>query len=254
MESKNFKLPNSPIVEAIIDIDCDLEPNLDFNQIEQKAKDFLQSDYPNTHRQMFQGQSITPKDKQTVTIGFHQGLQAVQFRSEDGKQLVQFRPVGYSFNRLSPYEGLDEYLPEIERTWDSFVAITNPIKIRKVGLRNINRILLPLTESKVSLEDYLAIGPKPPCQNLTLTGFLNQHMAIEPSTKHQVNILMSTQSSEDDQLPLILDIDAFSTVPVKGLLWKDIVHVIRQLRILKNNVFSSILTEKCLTLFSHQQS
>jgi uncharacterized protein (TIGR04255 family) len=247
-------LPHSPIVEAIIDIDCDLPSNLDFKQIEQAAKDALQDLYPNVRHRMFQGQSITPKDKQTVTIDFHQGLQAIQFQSKDKKQLIQFRPAGYSFNRLSPYEGLDKYLPEIKRTWESFVDIVHPVKIRKIGLRNINRILLPLNEDNRILEDYLAIGPKPPCQNLILTGFLNQHVTIEPETGHQVNILMSTQSPEDGKLPLILDIDAFSVSPTKNLQWEVIDNVIHQLRNLKNNVFESTLTKKCLTLFSHQQS
>lgn len=253
MKSESFKLPHPPIVEAIIDIDCDLPPKLDFSQVERTAGDVLQDAYPKMRRQMLQGHSITPKDEQTLSIGIHHGLQAIQFFSEDEKQLTQFRPAGYSFNRLNPYEGLDKYLPEIERTWALFVQIVKPVKIRKIGLRTINRISLPL--NNLRLEDYLATGPRlPPCHNLTFTDFLNQHMAIEPATGHQVNILMSTQPSEGEKLPLILDVDAFSMNPIEGLQWEVIHTVILQLRTLKNNVFKSILTEKCMTLFSHRQS
>lgn len=135
------------------------------------------------------------------------------------------------------------------------MEIVKPVKIRKIGLRTINRILLPLNQGNLRLEDYLATGPKlPPCHDLTFTGFLNQHMAVEPATGHQVNILMSTQPYEGEKLPLILDVDAFSMNPTKGLQWEVIHTVIRQLRALKNNVFKSILTEKCLTLFSRRQS
>lgn len=254
MEPRPFKLKSPPIIEAIIDIDCDLPPNLDFNQIEQTAKEHLQDRYPNIHHQMFQGQSFTPdpKDEKAVTIGFHKGLQAIQFRSKDERQLIQFRQGGYSFNRLSPYEGFDKYLPEIESTWESFTNIVSPVKIGRVGLRTINRILLPYPSSQdnLNLEEYLATGPKsPPCNNLTLTGFLNQHMAIEPETKNQVHILMSTQSPEDNKLPLILDINAFSTPLIKDLQWDSIESLILQLRTLRTNVFKSMLTEKCLTLF-----
>jgi len=251
---KDFNLPFSPIVEAVIDIDCDLPPNLDFHQVEKTAKAALAGTYPKTRRQMLHAQSITPKDNQSFDIGIHQNLQAIQFRSEDEKQLTQYRKAGYSFNRLSPYEGLDKYLHEIERTWNLFVDIAKPVKIRKIGLRTINRILLPIHQGALRLEDYLATGPElPRCHNLTFTGFLNQHMAIDPETKHQVTILMSTQPIEGKLLPLILDIDAFSGEPVKDLQWESIQPVVQQIRTLKNDVFKSILTKQCQNLFTIQQ-
>lgn len=68
----------------------------------------------------------------------------LQFLKNDEKQLVQIRPQGYSFNRLAPYGGFDEYLPEIERAWRLFVDIVMPLQVKLIRLRYINRFLLPM--------------------------------------------------------------------------------------------------------------
>ena len=44
---------------------------------------------------------------------------------------------------------LDEYLPEIERTWRFFVELASPVQVRRIRLRYINRILLPLASGGV---------------------------------------------------------------------------------------------------------
>ena len=72
---------------------------------------------------------------------------------------MQVRAQGFSFNRLAPYSGLDDYLPEIERTWSLYVDLASPVQIRAIRLRYINRILLPLAANTVDLDEYLKIGP-----------------------------------------------------------------------------------------------
>ena len=73
-------------------------------------------------------------------MSVRRGIQALQFLHADEKQLVQVRAQGFSFNRLAPYTSLDDYLPEIERTWHLFVGLASPVQIRVVQLRYINRI------------------------------------------------------------------------------------------------------------------
>lgn len=112
-------------------------------------------------------------------------LAAYQFVQSDGKQLVQVRAQGFSFNRLAPYTGFDDMLAEVERTWHLYVKIASPVQIRVIRLRYINRILLPLVEGRVELDEYLKVGPKLPDEDrLAFSGFLNQHLAIEKGTGH----------------------------------------------------------------------
>lgn len=85
-------------------------------------------------------------------------IQALQFLQDDEKQLVQVRAQGFSFNRLASYTTLDDYLAEIQSVWELFTGLASPVQIRTIRLRYINRILLPLTNGSVELEDYFEIG------------------------------------------------------------------------------------------------
>jgi uncharacterized protein (TIGR04255 family) len=179
-----------------------------------------------------------------------QSVHALQFLAEDERQLVQIRAQGFSFNRLAPYSSLDDYLPEIERTWKRFVEVTKSVQVRKVGARYINRILLPMPEGHLELADYLQVCPQlPDEENLTFVGFLNHHSAVEAGTNNQVNIILTSQRSDGGRLPLILDIETFHVGPSNPEDWTQIQSRIASLRSLKNRVFKNTLTDKCLNLF-----
>ncbi len=204
---------------------------------------------------MIQQHVVTKKGGDTTPeMQVNQGLGAMQFLTDDGKQLVQFRPNGYSFNRLAPYGSLDDYLPEIEETWGMFQDLAKPVLMRKIGMRMINRILLPMTDGKLKFEDYLRVPPRLPETGspLSFLGFLDQHMVIDPDTGNRANIVKTTEVPEDGGLPLILDIDVFhlfKTIPGE---WSEIQGRLESLRDLKNRIFRNALTQQCLNLFSQQ--
>ena len=181
-----------------------------------------------------------------------QGLQALQFFKEDLLQLVQVRQDGFSFNRLAPYSSLDDYLPEVHRSWELFRELAKPVRVRRVALRYVNRILLPLTAGRVELDDYLKIGPRLPDEDgLTLGGFLNQHSALETATGNMVNTILTSQPVENGFLPLIFDIEAVRLVQAEPNNWAEADSIIKSLRTLKNRVFWNTLSERCLKLFQH---
>ena len=169
-----------------------------------------------------------------------------------GLVIIQSGVTLFSFNRLAPYEGLDGYLPEMERTWRLFVGVAAPAQVRLIRLRYINRILLPMTGGRVDLDRYLKLGPKPSDEDrLTLVGFLNQYSAVEAGTGHQVNVILTAQAQENDNLPVILDIEAINFGNAEPDDWTWIESKIQSLRRLKNHVFENSLTDQCLALFQH---
>ena len=201
--------------------------------------------------QLLQEHQFSHAEGKPAEVAVQRNLQAFQFFSADDKQIVQFRANGFSFNRLAPYSHLDDYLPEIERVWQIFVSLAMPVTLRKIGLRTINRLLVPMADGKVTLEDYLRIRPRLPDEKaLTFTGFLNHHRAAEPATGNHVNTVLTTQAVEGSNLPLLLDIDTFRPVKVAPPPWPEIVAILASLRSLKNRVFWNTLTEECLSLFS----
>lgn len=250
MNDTEFKLLKPPIIEAVLDIDCDMPPGREIATLEQLAFERLRDHYPKLRTARVQMHQIEAQGDKPPKMSVHHAIQGFQFLHQDEKQLVQFRAQGFSFNRLAPYTSLDEYLPEIERTWRLFISIAAPVQVRTVRLRYINRIRLPMPDSGVELEDYLKISPRLPDEDrLTFTGFLNQHTAVEKDTGNQINIVLTTQPPEDKMLPLIFDITVASNGPTDVENWSWLLAQVKALRALKNRVFRNTLTEQCLNLF-----
>jgi len=250
MSTPHLQLKSAPIVEAVLDIDCDLPPSIDLATLEPSAQTSFGDGYPKPRKRFLQEMQVETKAGEATKVSSRHGLQALQFLAKDEKQLVQLRPQGYSFNRLAPYSSLDEYLPEIERTWALFMELVTPLQVRLIRLRFINRLLLPTVDKSINLDDYLKLGPRlPDAANLTLSGFFNQHSAKEVATGNAVNITTATQPMDGDKLPVILDIDAYYTGSMEPTDWTQISGRIQSLRNLKNLVFKNSLTDRCLNLF-----
>lgn len=250
MAEEVFRLRNPPIVEAVLDIDCDMPPGFDLTAVEPPARDAFRESYPKARKQLLQGYTIEQPLNADPQLSAARGLHALQFLQDDEKQIVQVRRPGFSFNRLAPYGSLDDYLPEVRRTWEVFQRLTSPIQIRRVRLRYINRVLLPLTDGRVELDDYLTGGPRLPDEDrLEFTGFLSQYAAEEADSGNQVKVVLNTQQLEPDQLPLIFDIQAQHEERAEPGNWDWILVRIQSLRDLKNLVFKRTLTDRCLQLF-----
>jgi len=248
-----FKLSNAPIVEAVLDVDCDMPAAFDLAGFEGKLRSAFSQQYPKFRAQYLDKYRIEWQEDQASRHSANRAIQGFQFLQDDGKQLVQVRAQGFSFNRLAPYRTLDEYLPEIERTWGLFVTIASPVQIRVVRLRYINRILLPFANDRIELQRYLKISPGLPAEDrLQFAGFLNQHAAVEVGTGHQVNIVLTSQPRENDNLPVILDICVASEEIATTENWAWLLTKVQSLRALKNRIFRSTLTEQCLTLFQQR--
>lgn len=245
----SLKLSKAPIVEAVVDIDCDLPPTLDLAALEAPARRTFGDRYPKFRKQFMQQLEFELSASDPPKQSSRQGIQALQFLQEDEKQLVQVRAEGFSFNRLVPYSHLDDYLPEIERTWHLFCNVTSPVHVRLLRLRYINRIPLPTKKGRVELSEYFRVGPRLPDERrLTLTGFLDHRAAIEEATGNHVNIVLTAQPVEAKALPIIFDIESTRAVELKPDDWNEIVTIIQSLRTLKNRVFRNTLTPRCMDL------
>jgi uncharacterized protein (TIGR04255 family) len=250
MNTPDLKLDHPPIVEAVVDVDCDMPSGFDLATMQGAAHASFGAQYPKLRPQFLEQHHFEAKPDQTAVHSARRAVQSLQFLQDDEKQLVQVRSQGYSFNRLKPYTSLDDYLPEIRRTWDLFVGIASPVQVRVIRLRYINRIPLPFEAGRVELNDYLKIGPRLPDENkLQLVGFFNQHTAMERESGHQVTTVLASQLPENKQLPIIFDNCVASAGTLFTTDWDSIHRMILSLRDLKNRIFRDTLTEPCLSLF-----
>src|SRR5476649_4981 len=94
------KLINPPIIEAVLDIECDYKEQPDIKKIEAKARKEMAKGYPNVR--LIQEHQFEANLSEPPKISVKGGLQGLQFLKNDEKQVVQYRASGFSFNRLAP--------------------------------------------------------------------------------------------------------------------------------------------------------
>ena len=244
-----MKLAHAPIIEAVLDIDCDMPPKFDLTALEQPALERFRDKYPVIKKQHLEEFQIKMGQTEPPNYSSKRAIRAFQFFQTGEKQIIQVRSNGFSFNRLAPYSSLDEYLPEIERTWKIFVGLALPVQVRNIQLRYINRIFLPFASEGINLGEYFKIYPVLPIENLALTGFVNQYLAAETDTGNFVNVVLTSQPVENHKAPMLFDNSAVWTGTAEVENWAWISAKIIALRNLKNRIFENTLTAKCLDLF-----
>lgn len=247
---ENLRLENPPIVEAIVDIDCDFPPGLGLEALASRPPEVFADRYPKFRPVHIQQHEFKSHGEAPPEFSVRRGIQALQFWTEDDRQLIQIRLGGFSFNRLAPYTSLDKYLAEIERCWHLFTGLVEPSQIRRISLRYVNRILLPTVDGLVDLGDYLALSPRlADEETLQFIGFVDQHSVREMATNHLANVILVMQELDGEKLPLIFDIEVMHIAFIDPGDWQTIGTTITSLRRLKNLIFGKTLTEKCLNLY-----
>ena len=247
-----LRLTHAPIIEAVLDLHCELASNMDKKAFGELFKKTTGTRYPQQRTIHIHQQNIEFKEGEITSSQGIPSLKGYQHISLDGKQIVQTRFDGFSFNRLAPYSTLDEYLPEIYQCWSEYCEIAKPIRVRRIGLRYINRFLLPLKNGQVSLSQYLKNSPKVPAGidlKLSIGNLTHFNNVFDAETKNQANIILATQPVNDLKLPVILDIDTFVESDLQVDNWEVIKLKIESLRNLKNALFSFNLKPKCRRLF-----
>lgn len=114
-----------------------MPPKFDLAELESAAREVFKPHYPKARVQLLEEHTIEQKAAEPPRFLARRAIQALQFLHDDEKQLVQVRAQGFSFNRLAPYTSLDDYLPEIQRTWQTFTKLASPVQVRAVQLRYI---------------------------------------------------------------------------------------------------------------------
>lgn len=245
------RLDRAPIIEAVVDIDCDLPPAQNLRELEEVAGERLSERYPIRQHRFMQEMRFEARQEGSFNQAMRQEIDAVQFLASDRKQLVQFRLGGFSFNRLAPYATLDDYQADILAGWQVYLEVATPVQIRAVRLRYINRIMLPVAKTHIDLNEYFHVAPSQPADaELQVSSFVNQYTATDIKTSHHSTVILASQPREGVELPVIFDNTAFSDGTMEPGDWESLWSEIQSLRTLKNRVFYNTLTERCLRLFS----
>lgn len=182
-------------------------------------------------------QSFTP-----VHVGF-------RYERGDAPFVVHVRPTELLVSRLKPYDRWESLMAEAQSLWGEYRTVCEPLAVRRVATRFINKIELPL--DGLDFDAYLAAAPIIPKglpQNFE--GFLTRIVVPHAETGAHVAVsqVLDASNPQTRTLPVIIDIDVFKEVdlaPDSPRIWE----ILAKMRDVKNHAFFDSVTAKCLELF-----
>lgn len=193
------------------------------------------------------------KDK-PPNLSYGEGLARVQLVTENGKRMVGVGQNVLSIHMLRPYQdpqhpkhsGWDEFQSRIKQVLDTYWKVAEPKGISRIGIRYINKIVIP--QPKVEVNDYLKCAP-PDVIELP-DRMKNYGSRVEYFYDDEVRLVLSNGliNPPMNDIGLILDLD---------VIWEDVVPVaqdeaLRKTEDLRNrerDAFEAVITDKTRELF-----
>ena len=240
-------MPNGytkPMVsEAILDLRVTLAPGTGFNILEGIA---------NSLKHRFPRQEAIFTD--TLQFGFYQGQvlppeatrtqNGFRLISQDGLKVLQVSIEGFTFSRLQPYTGWNEFSAEARELWEIYKAACIPQEIKRIGLRYINLINFP---AEKRLSSFLALRPLLP-ENLPSRDMLGFFMQVQLAQQDLESMLIVNQARitppDEDTISVILDLDLFRDGSWSMEQEKTIWELLGQFRVRKNEVFEASIEQE----------
>jgi len=247
-------LKNAPITEAMVDFRVKLPKDFKAEQF-LPLKERIKDRYPtNEEARGFKGGIKIEKGVQISQFAESTGLQGLLFKSEDAKNIAQFRSDGFTFNRLQPYTSWGDVFPEARKLWGSYLEIAAPEMITRIAVRYINHLRIPLPIR--DLAQYVTAPPTVPHDPSVgfdipehLSSFLMRMRVHEPESKIAANITQAFEESVDPEYAIIiLDIDVYLTAEL-AVNDQVIIPVFDQMHDMKNTIFFNSITEDTARLF-----
>ena len=242
-------LNNAPITEAIIDFRVKLPSEFKveaFLELKSTIGDRFQKV---EERKLFSSQFGLKKGKPQPPSAEYHGVHGYFFRPETDKKVVQFRIDGFTFSRLKPYTNWEELFSEAKELWAMYCDIAQPEAVTRLAVRFINHINIPLPIDDLS--DYFTASPKIP-DNIkgVISGFLSKVVVYDQEMDVATNIVQALEKSTkpDKHITVVLDIDSYKTGDFSvsnGEIW----DIFANLRIVKNQIFFSSITDETARLF-----
>lgn len=224
-------LSKTPIAEAVLEIRARANDNWSAGTVSAALSAHL-LDYPE--------QSAHKSNRPAEELGWH----GVEAKSSDGKQIAFFERDRFLFSRLAPYSGWADFEAETERLWNIHQALAQPVDAQRIGLRFINRMVLPTEDAGCG--EYLRAAPKAPDgMSIPFSGFLHREVFAVPNYDYGLAITRAIQPNAENKSAnptLIIDVEAYAAVPIP-LEEIDFKKRLGEMRWLKNKAFFGTISE-----------
>lgn len=241
-------LDHSPIVEAIFYWQSRSNKDWATPDLRLEIQKRL-PDYPNIREEknLEIGISQSLDDTETPLQTSKKVFMGLRLQSKEEPHIALFRPDGFTFSRLRPYEEWKSFETEAIRLWRVYRELAEPSEIQRLGVRFINQI--PLSPSN-GLGQILRDAPKR-IDDLPLKNFFYQSTLSVDAENLEIGIIKTMPQDTgigQNAASFYLDIEVYSTQPV-SVGEDSLIALLPRLKYYKNKVFFDLLTDAAIQSF-----
>lgn len=242
------RLLKPPIVEAAIHWQAKAQKRLEPEALKEALSSEFRGYTSRTSIHLFGMMAGVSKAFDTTVVKKVDDWDGIRLKSDDEKHVIQFKRDGLVFSRTNGYEHWEPFVEAAKEAWHTYLKIAQPVEIDRLGVRFINQIAVATPEN---LGVYLREPPICP-QALQLKDFVYQSTFAVPDQPYSIRVIKVMQPSMPEPLQkssgLFLDIDVFTNSAISTD-DRELDNVLRQIRLLKNKVFFTLVTDRSVELF-----
>ncbi|MCV9942972.1 TIGR04255 family protein [Rhizobium sp. BT-175] len=236
--AEKYRVP--PITESVVEFR--FSTPVSFEAIE-KREPKLKRNYPNVVSNI----EVKANFSKSGMSGSQNPI-GKKFTTRDQLQVMVVNADLLAIGQLAPYPGWDEFRERVKRDYLAHVEQFGRRQISRIGMRYINRIDVEAQTAEV--QDYLNVYPTTPIKADGGMTFALQATQQLPNSKYGVTLQSaSVEPPVPRNLSFLLDIDVFRAVDIPS---RDdhILELLEEMRIIKNSIFESSVTDQARKLFN----
>ncbi len=200
---------NAPIEEAIVEFRFKPDPDWDLTIYGKLAE---QPEIKNAYRgkprqQKTMEAALRTGPEQAPSFAVREGPGRFQLVNDDATQLLSLAPDTLSISLLRPYSSWHNFRSRVEAALKAYQEVAKPKAVTRMGVRYINKIVLPLKDEAIKLDSYFICGP-PAAPGLPrkLGGFMSRGEYIHDDG---VKLFLTQASVEapENFFAVLLDLD-----------------------------------------------
>ena len=184
---------------------------------------------------------------QPPNLAVREGIARIQLVDLDGRHLISLGADVLSVNILRPYDGWGQFRPRIETALRAYLEVAKPTGVSRVGVRYINKILLPGNE--IDIGTYFMSGfSSPPELPSKMVGFMSR---VEYLYQDGVKLLLThaTVDAPERYSAVLMDLDViWEGAEVKDL--DRIMEIVDDLHEREGKAFEAIITDALREVFN----
>jgi uncharacterized protein (TIGR04255 family) len=203
---------NPPLIEALCEFQFEPSQPWDWT-IPGLVYDKVKKEFPKKKQQsVIEMEARVEQDEFMPSIK-RGGVARMQFLREDRTALVQVGPDLLVVNHLHPYPAWGKFKVMIEKALGTYREVANPKGIRRIGLRYINKLDIPV--SQVEIEDYVVSVPNVPQSIPQVFATWLQRVEIPFLESNGLMVLQAGSVKQESQstISFLLDLDFISLRP-----------------------------------------